>query len=176
MSDLTELDPAYTSSAFPTRQKPSGTGVDDSEDELSQQPNPSSRTQKRSSHNSTKAKRRDTEELKMETRKKERTSQPRRSTRGKKGDVLESDMVPDELAATPPKRKAPPRLKLDTARQRLRDDIALQSKAKANNFLVANKEYFLPLLPPNNHISKLIDSADTAPIVKYEELHEQPQG
>lgn len=115
----------------------------------------------------------DGEEVKMETRKKESTKGPRRSLRGK-DHILQSDTMKDELAASPAKKKATPRrLKPDTARQRLRDDIASQTRAKGNNFLVAHKDYFLPLLPPNNHVSKLTANA---PIVEYEELTEQPKG
>ncbi|KAF2703558.1 hypothetical protein K504DRAFT_495383 [Pleomassaria siparia CBS 279.74] len=113
--------------------------------------------------------------LKMETRRKERIDRPRRSIRGNKGNILESDTM-QEQTPTPTKRRAPPRIKNDTARNRLRDAIALQSKAKANNFFVANKDSFLPLLPPSNHITRLIAGKNTEPIVDYKELTEQPEG
>ena len=115
-----------------------------------------------------------TEVLKMETRRKERMEQPRRSTRGNKGNILQSDTI--DHPSTPGKRKPPPRVKLDTTRSRLRDEIAQQSKAKANNFLVANKQLFLPLLPAHNYVSKLVAANQTKPIVEYEELTEQPEG
>jgi hypothetical protein len=93
-------------------------------------------------------------------------------------DILTSDTLVDELAVTPTPKKAKVLLrpKPDTARQRLRDEIAAQSKAKANNFLIANKDYFLPLLPAQNHVSKLVAKNNVAPIVEYEELIEQPKG
>lgn len=117
------------------------------------------------------------EEVQMEKRRKEREAEAgrRRGTRDRKTRILESDMV----ASPPPsatRGRGPPPKKLDTARNRLREDIAQQSKAKANNFLVANKDYFLPLLPPNNQINKLVAKRDARPIVEYEELREQPEG
>jgi SNF2 family DNA or RNA helicase len=141
-----------------------------SEDELQKETQPLAEAQRQSRPTSTYSSER--EELKMENRKK--VDRPRRSTRGK-DNILQSDMLIDELATSPrkPKPRAPPRRKPDTARQRLRDDIAAQTKAKANNFLAAHKDYFLPLLPAHNYVSKL---KATAPIVKYEELTEQPKG
>jgi SWI/SNF-related matrix-associated actin-dependent regulator of chromatin subfamily A member 5 len=114
------------------------------------------------------------EELQMEKRKKEREAQAgrRRGTRDRKTRILESDTIPSPPRST--KRRAPP--KLDTARNRLRGDIAQKSKARANNFLVANKDYFLPLLPANNQINKLVANHPAKPIVEYEELKEQPEG
>ncbi|KAF2467684.1 uncharacterized protein BDR25DRAFT_374512 [Lindgomyces ingoldianus] len=121
-------------------------------------------------------------ELKMERRKWGRDEQPRRSSRRQRaGTILQSDTVnddeDDELQYKEIKPKAPLRMKLDTARNRLRDDIALQSKAKANNFFIANKRFFLPLLPQNNYISKLASKSGVdASIVEYKELTEQPKG
>jgi SWI/SNF-related matrix-associated actin-dependent regulator of chromatin subfamily A member 5 len=63
--------------------------------------------------------------------------------------------------------------KLDSARNRLRGDIARHSKAKANNFLVTNKLYFFPLLPPNNFVSKLVANHNATPIADFEELSER---
>jgi SWI/SNF-related matrix-associated actin-dependent regulator of chromatin subfamily A member 5 len=113
------------------------------------------------------------EELKMEKRKKEREQLDglRRGTRDRKTRILESDTLP-----SPPSRRRLPAKKLDTARNRLREEIAQKTKAKANNFLVAHKDYFLPLLPPTNHVSKLLTTHDAQPIVPYEELKAQPEG
>lgn len=115
------------------------------------------------------------EELQMEQRKKEREAEAgkRRGTRDRKTRILESDMVDSPSL---PRRKAAPPPRLDSARNRLRDDIAHKSKAKANNFLVANRDYFLPLLPPNNQVKKLVANHNAKPIVEYEELKEQPKG
>jgi SWI/SNF-related matrix-associated actin-dependent regulator of chromatin subfamily A member 5 len=143
---------------------------DTSEDELA----PSSRP-KRAANRKTSARiSAYTEGLKMEKRKKdrERTEGLRRSTRDRKSLILESDTMP---SPSPPRKRAPPP-KLDTARTRLRDDIAKKTKAKANNFLVANKDLFLPLLPENNQVAKLVAAGNAQPMVEYEELTEQPQG
>ncbi len=116
------------------------------------------------------------EELKMEKRRyeKEKKEGVRRSTRDRKSIILESDTIHITPQSTQRRSSLPP--KLDTARTRLRKEIANKSKAKANNFLIANKDYFLPLLPNNNYISKLAANNEAKPIVEYEELDEQPQG
>ncbi|KAL1798541.1 hypothetical protein ACET3X_002578 [Alternaria dauci] len=117
-----------------------------------------------------------TEELKMEKHRKERqhTEGLRRSGRDRKTAILESDTM---STPSPPRRKAArPPPNLDTARARLRDEIAKKTKAKANSFLVANKHLFLPLLPKNNHVAKLVAEGNAQPIVEYEELSEQPKG
>ncbi|KAH9881801.1 hypothetical protein J1614_000972 [Plenodomus biglobosus] len=140
---------------------------DESEDELAPSARPERKVSARISAYS--------EELKMEKRKKERAQIAglRRSGRDRKSIILESDTMP---SPSPPKKRGPPPRKLDTARQRLRDEIAQQSKTKANNFLVANKDYFLPLLPPNNQVARLAAKGDAGPIVEYQELTEQPAG
>jgi SWI/SNF-related matrix-associated actin-dependent regulator of chromatin subfamily A member 5 len=151
-----------------TSEVPSIIEIDDSEDELATAPKPTFQTTTRSHTGST-------EVLKMENKRKDRVDRPRRSTRRNKDDILESDTVPYQ-PPTSTKRKALQRTKMDTARGRLRGEIAQQSKSKANNFLVANKDSFLPLLPHNNYITKLVASGKTKPIVEYEELTEQPEG
>ncbi|KAF2871358.1 SNF2 family N-terminal domain-containing protein [Massariosphaeria phaeospora] len=111
----------------------------------------------------------------LEKRKKERSNPPRRSSRKHRDSILESDTVeaePPRSARKPPTTRPKP----DTARTRLRGDIAQKTRAKANNFLVANKDYFLPLLPPNNYISKIASRRDAGPIIEYEQLAEQPSG
>lgn len=112
----------------------------------------------------------------MEKRRKEREADAgrRRSGRDRKTRILESDMV----SSPPPSalQRRAPAPKLDTARNRLRDDIAKKSKVKANNFLVANKDYFLPLLPKTNQVAKLVAHHKAEPIVEYEELKQQPEG
>ncbi|CBX93641.1 similar to ISWI chromatin-remodeling complex ATPase ISW2 [Plenodomus lingam JN3] len=150
-----------------TRQSKGTANEDESVDELAPSARPMRKISARISAYS--------EELKMEKRKREREQVQglRRSGRDRKSVILESDTVP---SPSPPRKKAPPPRKLDTARQRLRDDIANQSKTKANNFLVANKHYFLPLLPPNNQVARLAAKGDAGPIVEYEELTEQPKG
>ncbi|OAG09684.1 uncharacterized protein CC84DRAFT_1137534 [Paraphaeosphaeria sporulosa] len=117
------------------------------------------------------------EGLKMENRRKDRDEAPRRSTRVRKSDILASDTV--YYPATPPsKRKsgAPSPRKLDTARARLRDDIARKTQAKANGFIVAHRELFLPLLPPQNYVTKLIANDQPPSVVQYKRLPAQPKG
>jgi SWI/SNF-related matrix-associated actin-dependent regulator of chromatin subfamily A member 5 len=123
------------------------------------------------------------EVLQMEKRRKDREAQVgrRQSTRDKKTRILESDTMPTPPPSTrynsrgrPRKPARPP--KLDTTRARLRDVIARKTKAKADNFMMAKKDYFLPLLPPNNRIVKLFENHNAKPIVEYEELQEQPEG
>ena len=143
-----------------------GLAPEDSEDELA----PSAQPRKTSARISAY-----TEELKMEKRRKEKERMDglRRSTRDRKSTILESDTLP---TPSPPRRKAAQPPKLNTARTRLRDDIAKKTKAKAENFLVANKDFFLPLLPKNNHVAKLVAEGKAQPIVEYEELPAQPKG
>jgi SWI/SNF-related matrix-associated actin-dependent regulator of chromatin subfamily A member 5 len=117
------------------------------------------------------------EGLKMENRRKDHEEAPRRSTRVRKSDILASDTV--YYPPTPPsKRKSgvPSPRKLDTARARLRDDIARKTQAKANGFIVANKDLFLPLLPPHNYVTRLIANDQSPSVLQYKRLSAQPQG
>ncbi|KAF2129671.1 ISWI chromatin-remodeling complex ATPase ISW2 [Dothidotthia symphoricarpi CBS 119687] len=155
----------------PTSEQDPEEASDSSEDELARSVRPvRTRGWKASARSSARY-----SDLKMEARKKDKADDGlRRSTRSRKSNILESDT----LDITPPpssKRKALPR-KLDTARARLRDDIAHKTKAKADNFLVANKDFFLPLLPPTNYVSRLVTRHDAKPIVEYTELTDQPEG
>ncbi|KAF2121075.1 ISWI chromatin-remodeling complex ATPase-like protein ISW2 [Lophiotrema nucula] len=161
----TEPSPSPSPPSFASPEKPPRDGTETSEDELA-------RSVLRPSTRRSLTRRGDSaagEVLTMETRKKEKSDRPRRSLRNRKDDILASDTVP----SPEPRRNRP---KADTVRNRLREDIASQSKVKANNFLVANKECFLPLLPANNYVSKLVSKHDAASIVEYEEIKEQPKG
>ena len=69
--------------------------------------------------------------------------------------------------------------KVETARQRIRTDIAAGTKIKQERFLIAKKDYFLPLLPPaQNYVQKLVNSREGAEpqVVPYEALEHQPKG
>ncbi|KAF2733683.1 ISWI chromatin-remodeling complex ATPase ISW2 [Polyplosphaeria fusca] len=150
---------------------------DTSEDELARSITPPPAVPKRAAIKS-RPKAAGSEELKMELRRraKDTGGQPRRSTRTRNG-ILKSDTLPPP-ESPPSKRRAPARTLPVTTRTRLHDDIANQSKAKADNFLVAHRDYFLPLLPTTNYITKLVASAkaEEKPIVEYKELTEQPEG
>ena len=68
--------------------------------------------------------------------------------------------------------------KIETSRTRLRDEIATQTMARKDNFLVANKDCFLPLLPKHNYVAKLASNRrnSKASIVEYTQIEEQPKG
>lgn len=75
--------------------------------------------------------------------------------------------------------KPPPR----TARNEIRETISRETAVKKGNFYVAKKDYFLPLLPENNSISRLIEARHAAGqqgdedfTIPYEALEQQPQG
>ncbi|KAI4753322.1 hypothetical protein E4T52_14552 [Aureobasidium sp. EXF-3400] len=88
--------------------------------------------------------------------------------------VLDSDMIVEETT-TKTKAKAPRVIKADTVRNRVREEIATTTKAKRDAFLIQHKEYFLPLLPSNNYISKLLQANDThQDYVPYTPLDKQP--
>ncbi|MCJ1399711.1 hypothetical protein MMC11_002913 [Xylographa trunciseda] len=70
-----------------------------------------------------------------------------------------------------------------TARNETRDFIATETAAKRAKFFVAKKDYFLPLLPENNHVKRIVEQAmmqrsvnsSEDMVVPYERI-EQPQG
>ncbi|KAF1993674.1 hypothetical protein P154DRAFT_625278 [Amniculicola lignicola CBS 123094] len=116
------------------------------------------------------------EGLMMENRR--RIDGPRRSLRGTKDSILQSDTVLHPPQRSSSARHAPPssRVKPDTARTRLRDNIAANTKARANHFMIANKDHFLPLLPEHNYIARLVAKQAAAPIIEYKQLTDQPEG
>ncbi|KAI4720738.1 hypothetical protein E4T48_02919 [Aureobasidium sp. EXF-10727] len=88
--------------------------------------------------------------------------------------VLDSDMIVEETM-TKTKAAAPRIVKADTVRNRVREEIATTTKAKRDAFLVHHKDYFLPLLPPNNYVSKLLQADDKRQgYVPYVPLSKQP--
>ena len=67
-----------------------------------------------------------------------------------------------------------------TERNEIRDNISTETYRRRANFLIANKDFFLLLLPQNNHVRKLVEqnnseSADNLSI-PYKVLDQQPQG
>ena len=68
-----------------------------------------------------------------------------------------------------------------TERNEERHIIATETFAKRSKFFIAKKEYFLPLLPEVNHISKLVEQqahegeAEDL-VVPYEAIQIQPKG
>ena len=72
-----------------------------------------------------------------------------------------------------------------TARNEIRDAIATETAAKRSAFFTAKKDFFLPLLPESNHISRLTERRgqlhsnidnDTDSTVPYESIEAQPKG
>lgn len=74
-----------------------------------------------------------------------------------------------------------------TARNEVRHVIAGETAGKRANFFINKRQYFLPLLPENNYIAKLVNerkgttlggllSDGRETIVEYEDLKEQPKG
>lgn len=67
-----------------------------------------------------------------------------------------------------------------TERSEIRHQIATVTAAKRASFFVANKEIFIPLLPENNYIQRLVDQyqgpPNSDPSVPYEALSKQPTG
>ena len=69
-----------------------------------------------------------------------------------------------------------------SARTEIRDTIATETAAKRATYFIAQKEFFLPLLPENNHVSKLVEqrrqvnSEEDASIAPYEAFTKQPDG
>ena len=69
--------------------------------------------------------------------------------------------------------------KADTARNRVRRDIAENTKPKRDTFLLAHRHYFLPLLPETSYIDKLerahaMTGEDDPEPVPYVKLNQQP--
>ena len=67
----------------------------------------------------------------------------------------------------------------------VRQEIASSTAAKRNRFFVEMKDYFLPLLPPNNYVKKLVEKhealnptevAKVPAVIPYQEIKKQPNG
>lgn len=87
----------------------------------------------------------------------------------------ESDLEEDELHTTP----------VFSGRTAIRQEITNKTAALRNRFLVENKDFLLPLLPPNNHIRKMVEKheklspeelAELPTVTPYEEIGTQPRG
>lgn len=98
---------------------------------------------------------------------------PKQGRKRKAEPVINSDMIL-ETQTRPSKKPAP--IKPDSARNRVREDIATHTKAKRDNFLVHHRDYFLPVLPANNYVSKLVQAKTNGEeeIVPNRQLTEQP--
>lgn len=67
----------------------------------------------------------------------------------------------------------------------IRQEIATHTAANRNRFFVEKKDFWLPLLPPNNYVRKLVEKdaqlckeerAKQSKATPYEEIEQQPRG
>jgi SWI/SNF-related matrix-associated actin-dependent regulator of chromatin subfamily A member 5 len=74
-----------------------------------------------------------------------------------------------------------------TSRQAIRSNIAAETEARRANFIISKKDYFLPLLPENNYVEKLVNRRrngqlrkgnkyEEEGIYEYEAIDKQPEG
>ncbi|KAK6441482.1 hypothetical protein LTR95_002284 [Oleoguttula sp. CCFEE 5521] len=108
-----------------------------------------------------------------------------KSRKGKTGGgakfALRSDTMPSTSKGKGKGRPQHAAMKLDTARNRIRQEIADTTKPKREAFLLAHKDMFLPILPQNNYIDKLqrlrdMSGGDQTAYVAHKMLHKQPAG
>jgi SWI/SNF-related matrix-associated actin-dependent regulator of chromatin subfamily A member 5 len=99
----------------------------------------------------------------------------RRSTRSKAGNTPDRPIDLDEITFTP----------VMTSRNAVRHHIADTTAKKRDQFFIAHKDLFLPLLPDNNHVKKISeryealsdeDKLKIGKIVPYEEIKTQSKG
>ncbi|KAF4632324.1 hypothetical protein G7Y89_g5801 [Cudoniella acicularis] len=100
---------------------------------------------------------------------------PKRSRPKKGGKNSLTDLIGADLNLTP----------VVSQRVAIRQEIASKSAANRNRFFVEKKDFLLPLLPPNNHVRKLVEKhnkltpeelAQLPAITPYEEIETQPRG
>lgn len=92
----------------------------------------------------------------------------RSSTRRTSTRILYSDTT-DVMDVTPPKSVK------KSARATVRQEILEITKPKRDAFLLTHKDYFTPVLPANNYVTKLENDASKL-VTEYEALTEQPKG
>lgn len=96
------------------------------------------------------------------------TKRPRPKKRSAIEDLIGSNLTP-----------------MASERVAIRQEIATKTAANRNRFFIEKKDFWLPLLPPNNYVGKLVEKheqlseAERARLpgaVPYEELEAQPRG
>jgi SWI/SNF-related matrix-associated actin-dependent regulator of chromatin subfamily A member 5 len=102
--------------------------------------------------------------------KKKKMKSKKSKGRSSKSSKLTSDLL---NAAQPAKST--------TARGKVHEDIAAHTKPKRDAFYLANKDYFLPLLPETSYIDKLqriqdMSDESEVEVTAYESLKQQPDG
>ncbi|OCK76907.1 hypothetical protein K432DRAFT_407770 [Lepidopterella palustris CBS 459.81] len=167
-SDDGSPSPSATSS-YESPEKSQPTSMEDSEDELAKSERLSS-----AGHSlrprSILTQRAGLESLKLDAPRRRNLDAGRRQSARRLNKILISDTLGTNQKVKPSKAK------IETARSRVRDEIAARTIVKRDRFLLANQDYFLPLLPENNYISKLYDRGVDSSIVEYTELQTQPKG
>lgn len=183
-----EASPSVVSSSFHTPQKrPTRKMIDLEEDSVEELETPKSPPPRISSAGH---KLRPHKELHLSLRAQENGDKPvikkRKLTLVRKADhkktklILESDAKHGDDVTTDL-----PMAPIRTARNEIRDFIATETAAKRSTFFIAKKNYFLPLLPESNHISRLVEkgecseadmSNDKDSTVPYETIDVQPKG
>ena len=98
-------------------------------------------------------------------------AEPKKTSSSQNSARLTSDLLPSGSGRDPPV--------IETARAKVRREIAETTTINRNAFLLAKQDYFTPLLPSGNYIEKLQRKAgsQSAPpeIVPYTDLESQPQ-
>lgn len=118
---------------------------------------------------------------------------PRRGLRERKSTLKasENDQLPQQQNQTPSDTESIDKLAggdltpVINSRTAIRQEIAIKTTAYRERFLIEKKDLWLPLLPQNNYIQKLVEkqnqlSADhiarLRPVSPYEEIETQPHG
>lgn len=100
-----------------------------------------------------------------------RTLRPQRSTKANNVIIQSDTSVPQKSLASARKP--------DTARNQIRDSIASVTQRKRDGFYIEKRDYFLPLLPEQNYITKLMENrpkSAQAEVTPYQNLDQQPKG
>ncbi len=183
-SDSVE-SPSAVSSAFPTPQKASRQQVVDLDGDTSEEielrktppPRISSAGHKLRAHNELHLSLKAQENGDKSVTKKRKLTLTSRANHKKQKLILTSDAKPG-VASTATLPAATNR----TARNEIRDAIATETAGKRSTFFIAKKDYFLPLLPESNYISRLAEKSDciesngSGSTVQYESIDVQPKG
>ncbi|KAK3706971.1 hypothetical protein LTR37_012470 [Vermiconidia calcicola] len=101
----------------------------------------------------------------------------KKGVKGRK--AIKPIQLTSDLTSKPASKAA--RVHGDTARNRVRNDIAEHTKPKRDAFLLVNKDYFMPLLPATSYIDKLqrirdMNDDPQAEAVPYKAITTQPEG
>lgn len=182
-----EAPPSAVSSAFPTPQKGAALKIIDLEEESAEELEIPASPPPRISSAGHQLRARSDLHLSLRAQengdkpviKKRRLASASRAHRKKQKVIVTSDARHSETQTirlyVPPTR---------TARNEIRNAIATETAAKRSAFFIAKKDFFLPLLPESNYISRLIEKGehsqpdldkDNDSIAVYEAIENQPK-